>query len=346
MKIKLLLLLLTAIAMFVVFTLYQAGSFKNIESHSEMRNHFIYTQMAGTEDIAIDRANERLIISSADRWNKNPGLASQDGIYLLDLNVNASPVKMKTTFAGELHPHGISFFTKGGNDYLFVVNHSQSGSSVETFKIEQDTLIHLQTFQSDEMCCPNDVVAVDVDKFYVSNDHGAESGLGRTLEDYLKIANAYVLYVDGNHYSRVYENLNYANGINVSADGETVYVTEVSTGKLSVLNRDVATGTLELRFIKDLNTGLDNITIDNEGNLWVAAHPKLLDFVSHAKYPGSPSPSQVLKLTPSANDDFFVDEIYMNDGEELSGSSSALYYNGQVFIGVVFENKLLRGEYP
>ncbi len=30
-------------------------------------------------------------------------------------------------------------------------------------------------------------------------------------------------------------------------------------------------------------------------------------------------------------------------GEELSSSSAALHYKDQVFVGVVFENKLLRG---
>jgi len=120
-------------------------------------------------------------------------------------------------------------------------------------------------------------------------------------------------------------------------------VTETTGRRLSVLDRDITSGQLQLRFAKDLETGLDNITIDSEGNLWIASHPKLLDFVAHAKNTGELSPSQVLKLTAQGENDFEVTEVYLNAGEEISGSSTALHYDGKVYISVVFENKLLVG---
>jgi len=345
MKKLLALIIFTAGGILIVNTLHHAGWFKTLEPHSEIANISIYTNMAGTEDIEIDRARGLLFISSSDRWNNLSGDQSQDGVYLLDSHSESAPAKLATTYPGELHPHGMSFLKIDGRSYLFVVNHNNTGNYVELFEFKENMLVHLRSFENEEMCCPNDVVAVGLDKFYVSNDHGAKEGLGRTLEDYLRLANSYILYFDGLKFSKAHENLNYANGINISADGKTVYVTETTGRKLSVLDRDIASGNLQLRFTKDLETGLDNITVDSEGRLWIASHPKLLDFVAHAENSGKLSPSQVLKLTPDGENDFEVTEVYLNAGEEISGSSTALYYNGKVYIGVVFESKILLGTY-
>lgn len=112
-----------------------------------------------------------------------------------------------------------------------------------------------------------------------------------------------------------------------------------------MLDRDIESGQLSLRFAKNLKTGLDNITIDADGNLWIGSHPKLLDFIAHAENSGDISPSQVLKLTHDGESDFSITEVYLDAGKELSGSSTALYYNGTVYVGVVFESKLLTGSY-
>ena len=352
MKKKIAVFLLLLLVFLIAKTLYQAGTFKTIVAHSKLTDISIYSEMAGTEDLAVDQSQGLLFISSTDRWQTNADRNQKDGIYLLDLKINAqadaAPRYLPNTYQGEFHPHGISFLSKEGADYLFVVNHNAEGDFVELFRFENDQLTHLKTFSDSQMCCPNDVVAVDIDKFYVSNDHGSPNSWAKMFEDYLKLANSYILYFDGQRYSKVYQNLSYANGVEVSADRNLLYVTEVSGRKISVLDRDAASGELSLRFIKNLGTGPDNITVDANGDLWIGSHPKLLDFVGHSKNTGKPSPSQVLKLTAIDSDergisDFDIEEVYLNNGEQLSGSSVALHYQGQVFIGVVFESKLLRG---
>jgi len=345
MKRIIILLILAVIGFQVLSTLYHAGVFDDINTHSKLTDINIYTNVAGTEDLEIDVAKGILFISSTDRWKLAKQQTTDDGIFVLPLNSTSAPVKLTTTYQGDFHPHGISYFSKDGHDYLFVVNHNRDGDFVELFEFKNDQLIHLRSFSDQIMCCANDVVAVDVDKFYVTNDHGTKKGWMRYAEDYLRVADASVLYFDGQNYKTVYDNLNYANGINVSADSKTLYVTEATGRRISVLDIEPTSGELQLRFIKDLQSGVDNITIDTDGNLWIGAHPKLLDFTAHAKNNGAYSPSQVLKLTAKGNNDFTVDEIYLNGGEEISGSSTALYHNGKVYIGVVFENKLLKGSY-
>jgi len=66
--------------------------------------------------------------------------------------------------------------------------------------------------------------------------------------------------------------------------------------------------------------------------------------VEHVGNPAKKSPSEVLKITPHGSKVFGVEKVYVNDGEQLSGSSVAVTYKGEIFIGAVFEKKLLRGK--
>lgn len=338
------LILFLLLAYFVLNTLYDAGSFKTIENHTDLKNISVFTGIAGPEDFDIDPDSGWLFISNTDRWNLAKGNKTTDGISLWKLNENTTPHMLTTTFHEEFHPHGISYLKKGSENYLFVINHHKTGSSVELFRFKNDTLFHLVTYENNSMCCPNDLVAVDTDKFYVSNDHGNKKGIMRKLEDYLRLPKSSVLYFNGEVFSKVIDHLNYANGLMVSPDGKTLYLTETTSGKISVFDRDINSGALKLRFEKHLKTGLDNITMDANGDLWVAAHPKLFDFVGHAKNAEHLSPSQVFKMRPIGKDNLSVTEVYLNNGEQLSGSSVALYYKGEVYIGVVFDNKLLKGD--
>ena len=86
--------------------------------------------------------------------------------------------------------------------------------------------------------------------------------------------------------------------------------------------------------------GLDNIDVDSDGNLWIGAHPRLLDFLGHAQDPKKLSPSAVVKVTP-AGDSTSFETIYVNTGEELSGSSVAVHDKGRLVIGAVFDPKYL-----
>jgi len=342
---KIIMFILVVMAVFIIKTLYQAGVFKTLVPHSELTDIKVYENAAGTEDIAVNRAKGFMFISSSDRRALIAGENPDDGIFMLDLNAdpNIQPKKIPTNFKGEFHPHGISLLSKMNTDYLFVINHNKQGDIIELFEFKDQMLNHLRSFKGNLMCCPNDLVAVDVDKFYVTNDHGNKKGFMRFVEDYLKIAESSVLYFDGEAFTTAYDNLNYANGINVSSDGAKIYVAETTGKKITVLNRNTITGELDWVFEKHIDSGLDNITIDGEGNLWIASHPKLLKFVAHAADAKKISPSQVLKLTPNGENDFNVEEIYLNEGEQISASSTALYYQGELFIGVVFENQLLRG---
>ena len=88
---------------------------------------------------------------------------------------------------------------------------------------------------------------------------------------------------------------------------------------------------------------MDNIELDKEGNLWIGSHPKLLTFTRHAKNSDIFSPSQVFKV--SLGDENQVEEVYLNDGGELSGSSVAATWENNLLIGPVLEDHFLHCRY-
>jgi len=75
---------------------------------------------------------------------------------------------------------------------------------------------------------------------------------------------------------KVAEAPSYANGINISPDRQTVYVAATVGKKIYVYDRDRNAGDLTLRRTIDTGTGVDNIEIDQNGNLGIGCHPKLL----------------------------------------------------------------------
>jgi arylesterase/paraoxonase len=334
--------LLAAVLYAVVNTLIAAGVFRSIEPvHAGTVN--VYQGIYGPEDMDLDEQTGKLYISSSNRWKTLRGLPSnEDGIWVLDVDSATAPRRMIDNYPSEFHPHGISLFATDKQRLLFAVNHNPQGDFIEVFEISNDSLLHQRSISDPSLCCPNDVVAVATDKFYATNDHGSRKGFSRTLEDYARLPYASVMYFDGTTFSVAHEGIRYANGVNVNADGSRVYVAATTGRALLTFDRDVNSGALNLVHRLPLKSGVDNIDIDADGNLWIASHPKLLAFVAHAKDSTKASPSQVLRITPKEGNTYVVDEIFMDDGQGLSGSSIALRYKDQLFVGGVFQPRILR----
>jgi arylesterase/paraoxonase len=188
---------------------------------------------------------------------------------------------------------------------------------------------------------PNDIVAVGPARFYVTNDHRYPAGWKRSLEDYLRLRRSNVVFYDGSEFVQAASGIGYANGINVSPDGRTLYVCSITEGGLHVYDRDPESGRLEHREEIDLDTGVDNVEIDEEGDLWIGAHPQLLTTMKHYKDPESLSPSQVIHLTPHEGGGYDVEEVYLDAGDEISASTVAAVRGNRLLIGAIFESKFL-----
>ncbi len=340
--------LIAILSYVVIGILIPAGVFKSIDPHFEGKVEKIALPIAGAEDITIDQHTGIAFISADDRRvNMKQAGSVQGGIFIMRLNDSIPHLQNITpSHLDDFHPHGISLWREAdGRVFLFAINHKQKNLAhvVERFEWRNNSLIHLESIEDAAlMTSPNDLVAVGERSFYVSNDHYyPNKGFRRTLEDYLQRAIAYIVYFDGTAFSKVATGIAYPNGIALSPDQSKIYIASTTGRKLLIFDRERENGSLTLKEEIALNTGVDNIELDAQGNLWIGSHPQLLKFTAHAKNPEKFSPSQVIKLSPEPSGNYKVEEIFLNDGTAYSGSSVAAVYKHVMLIGSVFEDSIL-----
>lgn len=342
------LVIIFLLGLFVLKTVWQSGSFRIINNTFSGTIQVI-DGLPGVEDITIDAANGLAFLSSDDRWEtmlRNQPI--KGAIYTMDLNDSLpQPVNVTSRFQQEdFHPHGISLYpTRDGKKILFVVNHRKSGSCVEVFEYKNDSLQHLESILDDLIISPNDVVGVGERSCYVTNDHNEKVSAWRGIKDLLTIGTGNVCFYDGHTVQATsIEGLKYANGINISRDGKKVYVAASTDRKILVYDRDSVSGALTLSDEINTGTGVDNIELDTEGNLWVGCHPQLLKFLSHAKDETAKSPSEIIRLKNAGNGKWEQVTVYLNDGSQISASSVGAVYKDILLIGPVFQRHFLLGK--
>jgi len=330
-----------------------SGGLRTIEPHFAGECQQV-SGAVGAEDITFQPGGQMAYVSSDDRRAALGGNPRPGAIYGYHLQGDG-PGRLKNLTPKpppNFHPHGIGLLARPGlPDRLFVVSHpghplfgGVEGKgpvhTVEIFELRGAVLHHLRTVAHAALVSPNDVVPVGPQSFYATNDHGTGGIWGQQLEDLLRLARAGVVYHDGETTRAVAGGLRYANGINVSADGERVYVAATTDRQLVTYKR-LGDGALERLSALDLETGVDNIERDAGGNLWIGAHPKLFSFLAHVADAGSRAPSQVLKLTPDGQGGFSPQEVFMSHGADLSASAVGAVAGRRLLVGGVFDEKFL-----
>lgn len=335
MKRRILIGLALVVGLLVARILVNGGAFFEVRPHGPACSRI--EGVIGAEDLTIRKDKGWAYVSSFDRRAAFRGEAVQGQIFRLSVATSTLTL-LQHDLRGSFQPHGLSLFVDDtGRETLMVVNHGD-GHSIELFSVEGPRLVHKKTVQGDLLVHPNDVHATGPQSFFFTNDHGFGSKPMQAIEDFGQFSWGNVIAFDGQTLSVAYEGTAYANGIQGSLDGKQLYVSESVGQKLYIFDRS---GTqLSLRHSLDLGTGLDNIEIDEEGRLWIGAHPKLLAFVQHAESAEVHSPSQVLRVTLGGPEPV-VDEVYLNDGATMSGGAVAAVYKDRMVLGPVFEGHML-----
>lgn len=355
MKKAMLLIVLVVVVLQALRISQDAGIFRTIEpvdlaSCEQMQGP------VGAEDITIDPVAKLAYISADDRRASfnDPSLTTypSGAIWRLDLSKpNSQAEKINIDMMGDFHPHGIAlrFSDKHSNDQgraieLYAVSHlSPTEHEIVVFSILGSGELKLRRRISyPELIAPNDLVVVDKDQFFVTNDHGnPQHSVMSLLEDYLGLPMSSVTYFDGAKGHTVISGLRYANGIALSDDQENLYVAETTAGRVTrykqVRDRLVWKKDESL----DVNMGVDNFEWDGQGHLLNAGHPKLFDFQAHMKDPEALSASQVIRIDVNA-EPMSYETVYLNDGESLSGASGAAKFENTLLVGSVFEAHFLR----
>ena len=336
---KILLGILAVILFFVGRLLINSGFFREITPHFNGKMVKI-SGFEGNEDITVDRKTGiALIAAPAFNLDKN------GSIFMLNLNeASPKPINLTTQLPfSNFHPHGISLYQSAdGDKKLFVINHRNTGHYIEIFQFTDSSLVHLESIQNPLFISPNDIVAVGERQFYLTNDHNEPLSDWRAKKDILQIPMGNVCFYDGKNAKVVADGIMYANGINKSNDGKSIFVASASGQKIKVYERNSRSETLTESDEIAIN-GPDNIDVDEAGNLWVGCHPKLLKFLAHSKEHSKISPSEIIKITYQGKGKAQLESIYLNDGSEISASTVGVFYKDKLLIGSVFEKHILLG---
>lgn len=321
-------------------------------------------RLVGVEDLLIDSELGVAFFSAEDRRASMTQRETRGAILVARLADLEGSMREATDEASgaprPFHPHGIGYFKDAaGRRTLMVVNHPDMARDMADtdkqhaieifdvlFEVDVDghasvTLRHRQTVTSPVFTSINDVAPLDHDTFFATIDVGSTSSLGRTLETFGRLPRAGVVFWDTREARIVIPDLTYANSVAVTPDLSRLYVTETTGRRFS--SWDISADPAAPRMVSEIAipSALDNIDIAADGRVWVAAHPKMFDFLAHAGDASAHSPSQILALNVNAAGGGDVTQIYLNPGEELSGSSVAAVHRKQMLVGSVFEEKIL-----
>ncbi len=318
----------------VIRTYYFAGEFGTITPYFNGFCMAVFN-IPGAEDATIDPNTGLAFISSYDRRLYRAGMDAPGAIFALDVkSKKPSPKNLTKSFKKEFHPHGISLYASAdGKTLLFAINHTKSGDFVEIFEYVNEILEHRESISNPLMWRPNDLQAVGPRSFYVTNDHGNKSSLGRFFEDFIPLRNSYVLYFDGKTMAFAADNIGQANGINISADGKQIYVAATSEKSVRVFAREPVSGKLTPEISVPLNGFPDNIEMDSAGDLYIATMPKALTYLVHSSNGNRRAASQILQVTLSKKNDYKVNELFVDDGRLINAATVAAPFAGGLLLG-------------
>uniref|UniRef100_A0A8C5MEX9 Paraoxonase n=1 Tax=Leptobrachium leishanense TaxID=445787 RepID=A0A8C5MEX9_9ANUR len=321
---------------------------REIEPKELPNCHFLEGIETGSEDIEI-LPNGLAFISSGLKY---PGMFSfapdkPGEIFLLDLNEeNLHPRSLRFSSGFDIStfsPHGISSYIDEKDDtvYLFVVNHPHFKTTIEIFKFdeeEENVLVHLKTIKHDLLPNVNDLVALGPDSFYATNDYFYHDFTMRHVERFLGFQWTNVVYYSTNEVREAAKGFDSANGIAMSTDRKYIYVADVLSHTITVLEKHQDWSLSPVKVVQ-LNTLVDNLFVDpNTGDIWIGGHPngKKLFLYNSEDPPGS----EVVRVQNIHSDNPIITAVYINNGSVIQGSSCAAVYNGKLLVGTVFHKAL------
>lgn len=326
---------------FLGYTFSTTGFYREVSASNSFGPVYQTIALPGVEDMAIARADSLLILSVDDRAARRSGQSGLAGLFLIDLrDPTFTPISLTDQIGFPFYPHGLSIFQIDSGQYgIMAINHVDGKHSIEHFILSGKSLTHQKTITDPNFISPNDLVMVSPEQFYFSNDHGYTSGLGVLAENYLGLKASNVGFYDGTAADIKAKGIGYANGMQVDAKNKRLYVAAVRSFLVKVYQ---VGSDWNLTHLEDIptGTGVDNIELDESGQLWIGAHPNLLRFASYAAGKNPTAPSEVVRIQFSHGESK-VESIFTDPGDQISGSSVALPWGDFLFIGNVMDSKML-----
>ena len=334
-------LLLTILLAFVAYTLLSTGFFRKITS-SNNRAIVAKIPLRGAEDIVISPDETFAIISATDRGTYPPQKMAQGGLYYLSLKDTAyTPIRLTSSLDFDFAPHGIDLLPLNDSTYqILAINHIGKQHSIEKFILDQQKLTHVASLRHSTMVQPNDLVQISANAFYFTNDHGYTAGTMKLIEEYSGLALSNVIYADETSYREVASGIAYANGIAFDRQRKLVFVASPRHFSVTVYQYQQGGDLIPIEDV-DCGTGVDNLTLDKQGKIWIGAHPNLLRFSAYAQGKYKTAPSEIITLDYREKGNYKVESIWVDTGNNMSGSTVAIPFSGGILTGNVMDNHFL-----
>jgi len=290
---------------------------------------------AGPEDMVLDtfstKGKPRLIVSCSSRRKSETPF---NEIMAIDIVTNS----LKTLVRKEptpicFHPHGIDLVYGQEGLVLYVANHcdAQKLQSIIKYKVENDTLKWMSSTSNPLITSPNAVCGSVDGSFLVSNDSYKRGSLSELIFKQKKCRTARCQ--DGNC-MEVGERLAFGNGIMI--DGNKVY--QASTMPGGVYGYDFLEGKLQNQQLLTKLAGADNIR-DFGDEIIVAGHTRFGKFLKHMKNAKKHSPTLIVAINKKTG---VQRVLFEDDGTRISAASTALVFDGYLYISQIFDAFLLK----
>lgn len=312
------------------------------------------TGIDGANGMDVDRPDRLLFISATDKRAFAAGKPnSRDGLYVLSLNHPEKGFQKLRAPSDDFHPRALSLFRVADEKSftLMAINKPTKGEpSIDVFDATavngQVALKEVANIGGGLLVDPEDIAAAGPYQFYVTNGWTTTNVIGRTLEFYAMVPRANIVFFDGNSFRVAMDDLTYAKGVRLSPDGARLYVTTVSGRAIYAYDRNPFTGDLKEAGKLSIPSGLSKLAIDGQGDLWIAANPKLFALLGFRANPSKPSPSEVYEVSLKNGIPDEARLVYANLGDQLGGASTVAATGGQLFIGSSFDSKVLDCQLP
>ncbi len=291
--------------------------------------------VVGVEDMALDRARARVLLSAYDRRAVAAALAAGTkppvgGIHALPLSalgpgrVRVERLAVAELPPGGLRPHGIGL----AGDRLAVVNRTVAGGRIEpvvdVFGLAERGLVHRRRFADPRLCRPNDVAWAAPERLLVSNDRGTCRGLGLWWERVANRPASFVMAFTGASVDIAATGLRFANGVAVPDWGPVVAATRGR--RLEWLHGEGVA----------LGFAPDNLTVDAAGLVWAAGPVRLWRYAAfRAGWLADPGPSGLARWRGGGEP-----AGHTVPADVLAGVTVALPVGERLLLGAAYDDHL------
>ena len=342
--------------------------------------------MVGSEDFAIGKF-QNIFITQGDLhncFNHGSFNAKPGNIWFINVKRDKEDIR-KVNLKGypnaeNFHPHGMYISNK--TDLLYVINHVQTYSGVEIFKIDYTesphsiTLSHQHTLRSDLFLpyAPNDVVeGREKGELYVTMwlpfgyPHEGKkhpTNMGQRIKKNLmmplnvfgiKMTNVYHCTwgkdgVNGNKcfIAKGSQRYGMANGISINTERTNLFINDVTFKAIHTYAINPVDGSLSQLEKIPLDYPADNIEFTGNGDLILGTMPHMYKLAMNdlraGIYPAVPG--GVSLISRRNNGTYSTRHVIMHKGDKLSQISAATLWGETIYLGSPFDSGVLMCKSP